>query len=111
MNPIPILVAAIGAHITAVAGLIAQISESATTTDTSLWISGAASTATASALVYLVRKIAAGELVHRSASRAEADLTELTEAVTRLAKEAQRREADYRQLLLGGDRDLRRPEG
>jgi membrane protein implicated in regulation of membrane protease activity len=109
VNPFPILLAAISAHITAVAGFVAQINQSASTTDTSLWISGAASTATASALVYLVRKIAAGELVHRSSSHAEAELVELTVAVTKLAEEAQQRESDYRQILIGRTDDIRRP--
>ena len=100
MSPIPFVIGSFGSLILAATTLVGQINSGADVGDTSLWISGAATTATASALVYVVRQIASGNLVHRAAAQAETQLTELVRVVTEVAEEGHQREQDYRQMLM-----------
>ena len=104
MNPLG-LVAIVGSlFVTSTLGLVAQIAQDgAAAGDTSLWISSAATGATATALVYVVRQIAAGNLVHRNPHTAETQLAELVKRVSDLVDEGHERERDYRDLLMNRD--------
>ena len=98
VNPIPIFTAAMSTFVLAGINLMGQISGSGGA-DSGLMISGAATTATATALVYVVRQIATGQLVHREPIAAESSLTALVDRVTDLAEQAHKREEQYESML------------
>ncbi len=63
-------------------------------------IPAAALTATSGALVYVVKKIAGGELVHRDPAAAEAELAKAAVELTKIAGDAIKREETLTQLLI-----------
>lgn len=64
------------------------------------WISGGMVGASVSAVVYIVRKFARGELVAREPAKVEAQLVEANSQLVTLVKDASRREDVLLQILV-----------
>ncbi len=104
MNPLGVLTGSLGAFAMGAGSVWAQIEQGAGTGDASLWVTGGGAAAVAGALVYVVRQVASGQLVHRAPHTAEQQLTDLTKRVAELVEEGHKREDDYREMLLRGGR-------
>lgn len=91
LNPIPLLSGVFASFILATVAFLGQLDPSSTT-DPATLITGASASVSAGALVYVVRQIATGKLVHRDPAIAES-------ANRQLAEEAHNRERIQQQLI------------
>lgn len=81
------------------AALFAQVSGDAGSTVTTL-IPATALTATSGALVWVVKQIAGGNLVHRDPAAAEAKLLAIAERLAKVAEDSVKRESTLTSMLV-----------
>jgi hypothetical protein len=101
MTPASVLLgSSLGVATTSILGFFAEIS--ANTTDLGPWVQGGTATIAVTALAYIAKLFAQGQLVARDSAEAEKKLAEANADLVEIVKAAQLREDRLFEMLLKG---------